>query len=421
MDGQPVALQRRHDRGGVGVEPASRHRQQDQHRHEHEHPQGAVLRSPQHDRGGDQPREAGQVDELVHVAPRHPVGGQAAQHDADEQQRDAEVDQGQPGPADPLVGGATRGVADHAGAVAVGGDGAARRARQDEFALGDLAAAAVGQFDGQQQQRDDQDDHRRGERPVGVPGQPQVERARCSSDLLLRPRGRHRRDVGPASSRSVSRSNSSPQPELSVRAKPPSSTFTVPVMPRLRLAGHGVTRTQIRRRRITSDTSRPAIIVIANTSTQIWAGSWETCRLTNGVAPSNRTTRPVVEAYLLAGAQVDPVHLRQPALVDQPRIQREQRLRPPGVQSGVAAVDVDGHRGVVQRRVARRQQRAVELFGRRQQSLDGDLMLAAFVGVGVGARGRVDADHARRQQRHAGPPGATARSGCASARRGTSR
>ena len=47
----------------------------------------------------------------------------------------------------------------------------------------------------------------------------------------------------------------------------------------------------------------------------------------------------VVEPGLLAGAQVDP-RLGQPALVDEPRIEREQRLRPPGVQAGVAAVDV---------------------------------------------------------------------------------
>ena len=236
-------------------------------------------------------------------------------------------------------------------------------------------------------------------------------------DLLLRPRGRLPPSRVPASSRSVSRSNSSPQPELSVRARPPSSTFTVPVT--RRFAGRARSRTQTRRRRTTSDTSRPAIIVSANTSTQIWAGSWETCRLTNGIAPSNRTTRAVVEADLLAGAQVDPLHLRQPALVDQPRIQREQRLRPPGVQPGVAAVDVDGHRGVVQRREARRQQRAVELLGRREQPLDGDLVLAALVGVGIGAAGRVDPHHARRQQgqRVLGPP--LHGLACGSARRGT--
>ena len=54
----------------------------------------------------------------------------------------------------------------------------------------------------------------------------------------------------------------------------------------------GVSRTQIRRRRTTSDTSRPAIIVSANTSTHTCAGSWDTCTLMNGTAPSNRTTVP---------------------------------------------------------------------------------------------------------------------------------
>ena len=97
VDRQPVGLQRGHDGCGVGVEPATRHRQQDQHRNEHEHPQRAVLRPAQHDRAGDQTREARQVDELVHVAPGHPRGGQAAQHDAHQQQPDADVDQGQPG------------------------------------------------------------------------------------------------------------------------------------------------------------------------------------------------------------------------------------------------------------------------------------------------------------------------------------
>ena len=54
----------------------------------------------------------------------------------------------------------------------------------------------------------------------------------------------------------------------------------------------GRNRTQIRRRRTTSDTTSPAIIAIADISTQICAGSWDTCRLMNGTAPSNRTTVP---------------------------------------------------------------------------------------------------------------------------------
>ena len=72
VDRQPVRLQRRHHRRRVRVEPLAGHRQQDQHRHQYEHPQRAVLRPTQDHRGGDQTAETGQVDELVHVAPRHP-------------------------------------------------------------------------------------------------------------------------------------------------------------------------------------------------------------------------------------------------------------------------------------------------------------------------------------------------------------
>ncbi|CNM46039.1 Uncharacterised protein [Mycobacterium tuberculosis] len=85
MNGQPVGLQCRHHRGGIGVEPASGHGEQDQHRDQQEDPQRPVSRTAQHDRAGDEPGQAGQVDELVHVAPRHPLGGQAAQHDARQQ------------------------------------------------------------------------------------------------------------------------------------------------------------------------------------------------------------------------------------------------------------------------------------------------------------------------------------------------
>ena len=121
VDRQPVGLQRGHHRRGVGVEPAPGHRQQNQHRQQQENPQRAVLRSAQHDRAGDQPAKAGQVDELVHVAPRHPHGRQAAQHDADQQQPDAGVDQGQPGPPDAFVERAPRGVGHDARRRAVGG------------------------------------------------------------------------------------------------------------------------------------------------------------------------------------------------------------------------------------------------------------------------------------------------------------
>ena len=70
-----------------------------------------------------------------------------------------------------------------------------------------------------------------------------------------------------------------------MRANPPNSTLTVPVP-------SGVIRAHTRRRRTISETSSPAIIVIADTSTHTWAGSCETWRLTNGVALSKRTTVP---------------------------------------------------------------------------------------------------------------------------------
>ena len=117
-----------------------------------------------------------------------------------------------------------RGVDDDAGRGAVRGDRSAEPAA-DQLAGVDLAAAAVGELDGEQQQRDHQHHDRRREGPVRVPGQPDV-------DVL----GVHARpslvdgsaESRPSRSRAVNRSNSSPQPELSVRARPPSSTLTVP-------------------------------------------------------------------------------------------------------------------------------------------------------------------------------------------------
>src|SRR4029079_210582 len=158
--------------------------------------------------------------------------------------------------------------------------------RADRFTLDDLAASAVREFDREQQQGADEQHDRRGEGPVRVLRQADVDvvgvhaRSACfmsdSSRCASSP---------PANRRSVTFSNSSPQPELSVRASPPSSTLTVP-------GSAGTIRIQTRRRRTTSDTSRPAIIVSANTSTHTWAGSWDTCTLMNGSAPSNRTTVP---------------------------------------------------------------------------------------------------------------------------------
>ena len=183
-----------------------------------------------------------------------------------------------------------------------------------------------------------------------------------------------------------------------------------------------VSRTQTRRRRTTSDTTSPAIIVSANTSTQIWAGSWETCRLMNGTAPSNRTTVPSSSRVCCAGAQVDPRLLGEPLLLDEPRVQGEQRLRPAGVQPGVTAVDVDGHRRVVQRREARRQQGAVELLGRREQALDGDLVLAPLVGVGIACRRAGRTRITPEDSRVIGSSGPPLHGlSCGSARRGRSR
>ena len=116
--------------------------------------------------------------------------------------------------------------------------------------------------------------------------------------------------------------------------------------------------------------------------------------------------RALVEPHLVADAQVHPFDPGEPVLVDEARIQRVQRLRPTAVQAGVAGVDVDGDRRGDQRGKARRQQGALELLGRREQTLDGDLMLATFGGVGIRPGGRVDARDARGQQRPriVGPP-----------------
>ncbi|SHT58788.1 Uncharacterised protein [Mycobacteroides abscessus subsp. abscessus] len=43
---------------------------------------------------------------------------------------------------------------------------------------------------------------------------------------------------------------------------------------------------------MTSETTRPAIMVSAKISTHSWAGSRDTCRFTKFTAPSNRTIVP---------------------------------------------------------------------------------------------------------------------------------
>ena len=65
----------------------------------------------------------------------------------------------------------------------------------------------------------------------------------------------------PVNNRSVSFSNSLPHPALSVRASPPSSTFTVPS------GWTDAILAQTLRRRTISETSNPPIIVRANTRT----------------------------------------------------------------------------------------------------------------------------------------------------------
>src|SRR6202012_198392 len=100
--------------------------------------------------------------------------------------------------------------------------------------------------------------------------------------------------------------------------------------------------------------------------------------------------RALVDPHLVADAQVDPLDPVEPVLVDEARIQGVQRLRPAGVQSGITGIDVDGNRRGVQRGKARRQQGSLELFGRCEQTLDGDLVFATFDGVRVRPGRRVD-------------------------------
>ena len=182
----------------------------------------------------------------------------------------------------------------------------------------------------------------------------------------------------PANRRSVNRSNSSPHPELSVRANPPSSTLTVPGPagrdPNPDPAPPDHQRHQQPGHHRQREHQHPYLGGVV--------GHLHVDERHRAVEPDDGA---VVETGRLARAEVDPRLLGQPALLDQPRIEGEQRLRPAGVQAGVALVDVDGDGGIVERREARRQQRAVQLLGRREQALDGDLVLAAFAGIGIGA------------------------------------
>ena len=86
VDGQPVGLQCRHHRRGIGVEPPAADRQQDEHRKQDEHPQRPVLRLAAPPRR-DQTAEAGQIDELVHVAPGRRRRPARSTMQAEQQQR----------------------------------------------------------------------------------------------------------------------------------------------------------------------------------------------------------------------------------------------------------------------------------------------------------------------------------------------
>ena len=114
-----------------------------------------------------------------------------------------------------------------------------------------------------------------------------------------------------ASSRSVSRSNSSPQPELSVRAKPPSSTFTVPRR-RIRRPGtiaHPDPPTPDHQRHQQARHHRQR----GHQHPQL-RGVVRDLQIDERRRAVEAHHRAVVEPRLLAGAQIDPLLLRQPAL-----------------------------------------------------------------------------------------------------------
>ena len=138
----------------MGVEPLSGHREQNQYRNQNEHPQRPELRLAQHHRGGGQTAEAGQVDELVHVAPRCARGGQSAQHDATEQQCDAQIDQCQTGLAESVRQWGRRRLDHNTGPIRVRGDAPGGH----QFALFGTKAATGGEFHREQHQRHYQDD-----------------------------------------------------------------------------------------------------------------------------------------------------------------------------------------------------------------------------------------------------------------------
>ena len=146
----------------------------------------------------------------------------------------------------------------------------------------------------------------------------------------------------PSSSRCVNRSNSSPHPELSVRAKPPSSTLTVP-------GPAGVSRTQTRAPPHHQRHQQAGHHRQREHQHPHLGGVVGDLHVDERHRAVEADDGAVVEPGVLAGAQVDPRLLGEPLLFDERRVQGEQRLRPAGVQPGVALVDVDGHGRVVQR------------------------------------------------------------------------
>ena len=128
----------------------------------------------------------------------------------------------------------------------------------------------------------------------------------------------------PCSNRSVSLSNSSPQPELSVRARPPSSTLTVPggtCSRRRQTNPHAATAHQQRHQQSGHHGDRedqhPGLAGVM--------GDLQVDERHRAVEADNGASRrALIEPDLVAGAQVDPLLFGQPALVDQPGIQGEQ-------------------------------------------------------------------------------------------------
>ena len=97
----------------------------------------------------------------------------------------------------------------------------------------------------------------------------------------------------------------------------------------------------------------------------------------------------VRESPRLSRSKVHTILFDQPSLVDHLRIQREDRLRNAGIQTRIALVDVDRDRRITRIGKRRSQKRPTEGRGRREESLDGNLILPALVRI-RGTNRRVD-------------------------------